>query len=114
MSVRSKREKEKRLVTQMIALYCHKKHQTSQGLCEACQSLDDYARSRIDNCRQMETKTFCFSCQTHCYQPLMRDKIRQVMRFSGPRMLLHHPLAALRHALTRLPSSDSIIRMFGK
>ena len=29
--------------------------------------------------------------------PEMREKIRQVMRFSGPRMLLYHPALALWH-----------------
>lgn len=27
--------------------------------------------------------------------------IREVMRYAGPRMLLHHPLAALAHALCK-------------
>jgi len=29
----------------------------------------------------------------------MREKIREVMRFSGPRMLFHHPIAAIRHVV---------------
>ena len=29
----------------------------------------------------------------------MREKIRVVMRFSGPRMLFHHPVAAVRHVI---------------
>jgi hypothetical protein len=29
----------------------------------------------------------------------MREKIRAVMRFSGPRMLLYHPITAIRHFL---------------
>jgi hypothetical protein len=29
----------------------------------------------------------------------MREKIKEVMRFSGPRMLLYHPLDAFRHLL---------------
>lgn len=29
----------------------------------------------------------------------MREKIRAVMRFSGPRMLLVHPVLAVRHLL---------------
>lgn len=29
----------------------------------------------------------------------MREKIRQVMRFSGPRMIFHHPVAAVRHVI---------------
>ncbi len=27
----------------------------------------------------------------------MRERIREVMRFSGPRMLLHRPVMACRH-----------------
>ena len=29
----------------------------------------------------------------------MWEQIRQVMRFSGPRMIFHHPLTAVRHVL---------------
>lgn len=28
-----------------------------------------------------------------------REQIRAVMRFSGPRMLLHHPVLATRHVM---------------
>lgn len=45
----------------------------------------------------METKTFCSNCKVHCYRPEMREKIRVVMRYSGPRMLFCHPILALRH-----------------
>jgi hypothetical protein len=27
----------------------------------------------------------------------MREKIREVMRFSGPRMMFYHPVMAVRH-----------------
>lgn len=47
----------------------------------------------------METKTFCSNCRVHCYKPAMREKIRQVMRFSGPRMLFYHPMLAIRHVV---------------
>ena len=47
----------------------------------------------------METKTFCSNCKVHCYKPEMREKIRDVMRFSGPRMLFVHPVAAIRHVM---------------
>lgn len=39
-----KREREKRMVSQMIALYCKKNHRTKDGLCPACAALADYAR----------------------------------------------------------------------
>ena len=32
-------------------------------------------------------------------KPEMREKIRQVMRFSGPRMLLYHPVLAVWHLI---------------
>lgn len=94
-----KREREKRIVSQMIALYCKKQHHTKTGLCPECGALDSYARQRSDKCPFMETKTFCSNCKVHCYKPEMREKIRAVMRFSGPRMLFHHPIMAVRHVL---------------
>ena len=97
--VQTKREREKAMVSQMIALYCKKRHHTKNGLCPECAALDAYARQRSDRCPFMETKTFCSNCKVHCYKPQMREKIRQVMRFSGPRMLFHHPIAAIRHVM---------------
>ena len=94
-----KREREKRMVSQMIALYCKKNHRTKDGLCPACTALADYARQRSDKCPFMETKTFCSNCRVHCYKPQMRAQIRAVMRFSGPRMLFRHPVAAVRHMI---------------
>ena len=40
-------------------------------------------------------------CNVHCYRPDMREKIREVMRFSGPLMIFHHPMEALRYILTK-------------
>lgn len=99
MDTQTKRELEKRMVSQMIALYCRKKHHTRGDLCPQCAALDAYAKMRADKCPFMETKTFCSNCRIHCYKPDMRAKIREVMRFAGPRMILHHPVAAIRHVV---------------
>lgn len=96
--VEDKRKQEKEMVYQMILLYCKKKHR--QSLCDECQNLYDYACKRIDKCPFMETKSFCSSCRVHCYQKEKRTQIREVMRFSGPRMLWHHPLMAIHHMIT--------------
>ena len=98
-NIQDKREREKRMVSEMIRLYCRKNHHTRQGLCPDCAALEAYARARSDRCPFMETKTFCSNCKVHCYQPEMWEKIRQVMRFSGPRMLFSHPVMALRHVI---------------
>lgn len=97
--IQSKREREKRTVSLMIKLYCSKTHHTSKVLCEECEELLAYAMMRSDKCPFMETKTFCSNCKVHCYKPDMREKIRKVMRFSGPRMILYHPVMAMRHLI---------------
>lgn len=93
----SKREREKRVVSLMIKLYCNKKHGTHGEICPDCKALRDYAMLRSDKCPFMETKTFCSNCRVHCYKAEMREKIRMVMRFCGPRMLIYHPIMAIRH-----------------
>lgn len=98
MDIQTKREREKEVVSLMISLYCRKNH-GSKTLCPACAELERYARTRSDRCPFMETKTFCANCKVHCYKPEMREKIREVMRFSGPRMLLYHPVMAIRHGI---------------
>lgn len=97
--VESKREREKSTVALMIRLYCKKKHGVKSELCEECQALHDYAMLRSDKCPFMETKTFCSNCKVHCYKTDMREKIREVMRYSGPRMIFHHPVMAIRHVI---------------
>lgn len=94
-----KREQEKKMVSQMIALYCKKKHGVKHGICRECEELDTYARQQSDRCPFMETKTFCSNCKVHCYKPAMREKIREVMRYSGPRMIFSHPVTAIRHEI---------------
>ncbi len=97
-TVAEKRDGEKLQVSEMIALYCRKNHHTAKGsLCPQCQALHDYALQRIERCPFMETKTFCSACKVHCYKPEMREQIRAVMRWSGPRMLFVHPVLAIRH-----------------
>ena len=46
-----------------------------------------------------EGKTTCANCPAHCYKPEMREKIRKVMRYAGPRMIYRHPILALLHII---------------
>lgn len=98
-SILEKREWEKRVVLQMIWLYCRKQHNTRGELCKECIELSGYTRERSDNCPFMNSKSFCSNCRVHCYQPTMREKIKNVMRFSGPRMIFYHPLTAIHHLI---------------
>lgn len=99
MDTQTKRKREKQVVSLMISLYCRKRHKTKNGLCPDCAALEAYARQRSEKCPFMETKTFCSNCRVHCYKPEMRQKIREVMRFSGPLMIFYHPVMAVRHVI---------------
>ena len=115
MSEASKREKEKQVVALMIRLYCLKHHGVRNMLFSICAEIADYVCERSSKCPFMETKTFCANCRVHCYSPEMRNRIRQVMRFSGPRMILYHPILAVRHLIStrreaRRLGQESVIR----
>ncbi|MBN1759254.1 MAG: nitrous oxide-stimulated promoter family protein [Chitinispirillaceae bacterium] len=89
-------------VESMIRLYCRKRHNTGSGVCDDCTGLLEYAVNRLEHCRFGNNKPVCSHCPNHCYRLDMRDKIRLVMRFSGPRMLLHHPYLAFAHLIHSL------------
>lgn len=95
----SRIEHEKQVVTAMIGVYCRKKHH-SQTLCPECEALHAYAQKRLSCCKYGEEKSFCSACKTHCYAPQYKEKIKEVMRFSGPWMLLYHPIMAIKHVFT--------------
>ncbi|WP_295937322.1 nitrous oxide-stimulated promoter family protein [uncultured Alistipes sp.] len=89
-------EKEKQTIELMLRLYCRKK-EGNATLCEECRELLAYAHKRLDACCYGNEKTTCKKCPTHCYAHARREKIREVMRYSGPRMLIYHPLIAIKH-----------------
>ena len=91
-------DREKRTVSAMVAVYCRRQH-GGMSLCSECGGLLEYAVQRLEKCRFQEGKTTCARCPVHCYKPAMRERIKGVMRYAGPRMLYHHPLMALRHLL---------------
>lgn len=100
---------EKEVLKTMVEVYCkgqkhegYEKHEESErkrkpNLCKECESLVQYAWKRLDYCRFGEQKTFCEDCPVHCYSPKMRTQVKQVMRYSGPRMLIYHPIIAIKH-----------------
>ena len=89
--------RESKTVAAMITLYCHDQHQDEGGLCLECKELSNYAHERLNRCPFHEDKTTCAKCPVHCYRSEMREKVRTVMRYAGPRMLHRHPVMALLH-----------------
>jgi hypothetical protein len=96
-------KRERKTVDNMIKIYCRDQHKTEGGvLCQECRELAEYALLRLKNCPFQENKTTCGNCPIHCYKPYMREKIRAVMRYAGPRMMRHHPLLAIGHMIDGL------------
>jgi len=90
---------EKITVELMIKLYCRKKHGNRSSLCPKCAELKEYALERLDKCPFGDEKPACKACKIHCYDAEKRNQIKDLMRFSGPRMLLYFPYEYLRHKL---------------
>lgn len=90
--------REARTVETMIRRYCRDLHGgRPDGLCPECSELLVYAFKRLSLCPFQERKTTCGKCPVHCYKPGMRQKIQDVMRYVGPRMLLTNPVMSLQH-----------------
>lgn len=99
--IAEKRQDELKTVELMIRIFCRGKHGNRKDeLCSECSKLMEYVRKRVQCCPMMKEKTFCSVCKVHCYRPQEREKIREVMRYSGPRMLIYSPMKAIRHILT--------------
>lgn len=107
-AIAKRRVREMRTISQMIALHCAGCHgdrerslvaHCGEPVCAECFELDAYGVLRTRRCRRMGEKTSCEKCGNHCYKPEMRERIREAMRYSGPRMMTKHPVAAVRHLL---------------
>ncbi|MFV0471907.1 MAG: nitrous oxide-stimulated promoter family protein [Paludibacteraceae bacterium] len=85
-------------IEKMIHIYCRKKHSTAKGrLCETCNSMLAYATTRLTKCPFGDEKGACADCKIHCYNKQKREEMREIMRFSGPRMLIYYPKDFLLH-----------------
>ena len=101
MNVSRRIAREKTTIDLMIDMYCRAHHGES-ARCVECSGLLSYAHRKIDACAFHDSKPACNECRVHCYSSSMREDIRTVMRFSGPRMLASHPALCALHMLDRL------------
>jgi hypothetical protein len=91
-------DRERRTIDVMVHIYCRHHHGGARGeLCGECIELRQYAYARLEKCRYQDGKPTCANCPIHCFRPEMRERVRAVMRYSGPRMLLRHPYLAIAH-----------------
>jgi hypothetical protein len=95
-----RRARELTIIRAMVRLYCRgHAHADRTPLCPDCAELLDYATRRLERCVFGDAKPTCANCTVHCYKASMRERIRVVMRWAGPRMLWRHPVLAVRHMI---------------
>ncbi len=95
-------------VRTMIGMYCDDHHEPSVQLCDDCEELYQYVEKRVSNCPFGKDKPTCAKCSVHCFRKTMRERIRQVMRYAGPKMALSHPVLSVFHFLDgRRPTPEN-------
>lgn len=95
----SNKDNNKKVVSKMIDMYCKGHNHSVVTPCGECQDLKDYVYGKIEACPFVEKKIFCSSCKIHCYNTEMKNNIKDVMRYSGPRIVFYHPILCIKHAL---------------
>lgn len=95
-----RRSRELKTIEAMTRLYCRGHgHPYRTPLCPGCGALLEYARRRLVRCIFGDAKPTCTNCVVHCYSAQMREQVRIVMRWAGPRMLFRHPILSILHML---------------
>lgn len=106
-----------RVVTRFIDVYCRHQHRDSEkspvhlktynvagiygrpvSLCAACRKLLAHAFVKRTHC-PFDPKPICKKCPDHCYAPRYARQMREVMKFSGRRLVLSGRLDYLFHLL---------------
>lgn len=95
----SKIELEKEAMQKMLSVYCKSKHKQQNGLCGGCMALLAEVHRRLDHCQFGDKKPACGSCKINCYRGEKFKEVAAIMRYSGPRMLFHHPILAIQHLI---------------
>jgi len=98
----NKKIKDIKVLSQFIGIYCREHHRTEARnafavkderlrsclgqkdlvLCKDCSKLLNHGIAKLLLC-PYNPKPACKKCKTHCYAPGYRERIREVMRFSG-------------------------------
>jgi hypothetical protein len=106
----SAQKKDLKLLFNFIRLYCGAKHafqvkvkveaeKITGGetlLCLECAEIAKHALEKRCNC-PLDPKPSCKRCRIHCYSKDFRARIREIMAFSGRRMILRGRLHYLKY-----------------
>jgi len=103
-------KKDIRLIGKFVEVYCAGKHGAQERspfqlpeelgqrkLCRECAAFMEYAVSKRLKCPLEAEKPSCKHCRIHCYGKQQRDKVREIMGYSGRRLMLRGRLDYVWH-----------------
>jgi hypothetical protein len=111
-----KKRHDVKVLAGFVSIYCREKHRDAEkhhfdiadeglhrelgqiSLCHDCSRLLEHGIAKLSLCSQ-NPKPSCRKCKTHCYAPGYREKVREVMRFSGTYLVKRGRLDLLLHFL---------------
>lgn len=111
-----KKSKDVKVLADFVGIFCRENHGDSPRenfpvrdaalrralgekelvLCADCRRLLQHGIAKRLQC-PYDPKPMCKKCPTHCYAPGYRERIRQVMRFSGLYLVKHGRLDMVAH-----------------
>ena len=111
-----KKEKDIRVVADFVAIFCRENHRDVEKslfvnkdeklhlllngggmeLCKDCTKLLNHGIAKLLQCPH-DPKPMCKKCTTHCYAPGYRERMREVMKFSGLYLVKHGRLDLMFH-----------------
>ena len=95
--------KEKADIRKRFGIYCHSHHGTSGNkLCPKCTALLATAMTKMDRCPYGITKPICDRCEMPCFGDAANKQFREIMSSSQSRMLLRHPVLAVKHKMASM------------
>jgi hypothetical protein len=100
--------REQRTIDALLEIYCRYQHGGRGAPCPDCDRLREYAHRRLATCPFQQETPVCNRCEVHCYSQALRERLRDIMCYAGPRMPLRHPWLALRHWVDELRAASEM------
>lgn len=105
---RIKIDNKKDILNHMIRIYCKKHHNTDETLCNDCSDLLEYSENVLNQCEiddELDSEKF-----KYYYDDIEKmEKLKEIMKYSGFRIMLYHPIISIRHIFSNKFSIRSLI-----